>query len=400
MNNSTIKNILCGAAAIFATTAALATAPSSATQFTPNMMNYQGHLYDPAQGDYGVYADGTYEIECRIYRQETGGTPIWGGVYTVYVKDGYFNIMLGDSSATNLGYTYSNVELWRALWDDEDASVRNDLWLGITMRQDYRHNNIAAGSRSEITPRQRLLAGPYAFRAQAAHYAKESKGGFRVGGDITFATSMATWKIGGRIKSAGDFLTIGVTSGDDPTGSDPVVKVEACNFSVNSYGNVPIKSNVGDITLQTSASKSVEVKNGDFNVNNSKKKISSGSTKLEMTGSTITGIGNLQWAKTSSDTAVAPFVAKKVSIVIGTNQSFGYNDFEAAESSDYSYMVVGFIRSSYQTTDTYAVQDCYVFKTSAGNYRALIDLTSKPSRETTYQIHLLGIHKGLVRDLR
>ena len=357
------------------------------------MMNYQGHLFDPANGS--DYYDGMYDIECRIYRQETGGTAIWGGVYTVYVKDGYFNIMLGDSSATNLGYTYPNTELWRALWDDEDASVRNDLWLGITMRQDYRHNNIAAGSRSEISPRQRLLAGPYAFRAQAAQYAKESKGGFKVGGDITFGST--PWSIGSRLKYNGSMLYLGLTDGSTPNQYSTGVSVSGSKFTVNSANAVEMKSIAGDVTLEVASGHNVKVKNGWLKVDNAHTVMNSGNTSLEMVGSTITGIGNLNWAKTSSDTAVAPFVIKNVDMTITTNTSSAYVDLETASLSNYKYIVAGVDLTKYQPEDRYGVKQCYVFTAKDnGKYRACIDFSNKPSIETNVRVILLGIHKGLV----
>ena len=393
MNNSTIKTILCGTAAIFATTAAFATAPSSATQFTPKMMNYQGHLYDPAKGE---YTDGTYDIECRIYRQETDGTAIWGGVYTVYVKDGYFNIMLGDTSATNLGCTYSNNELWRALWDDEDlgSSLRNDLWLGITMRQDRQHNNIAVGSRTEITPRQRLLAGPYAFRAQAAHYAKEAKGNFKVGGNITFDST--PWTIGSRFKWDGSTLTLGVTDGSTPNSYSPVVKASGKSINANTWGGIDLKSDSGNITLQASSGHSVNVKDGQFNVSNSRTEINSGSTMLEMTGSTITGIGNLQWAKTSGATAGAPFKIKELDVEFATvtnTEAMVYFD----SGNDYHYTVAGWISANRsEKTAKHRISTLRVGRNVTRGWYLFLGVHSEAQVEKPhYKVTVLGIHRGL-----
>ncbi|MBR0067126.1 MAG: hypothetical protein IJQ00_05990, partial [Kiritimatiellae bacterium] len=200
-----IKTICAAAATILATTTATAAVPSSVTQFTPNMMNYQGHLYDAA--NYSDYAEGSYDIQCRIYASETGGAPLWGGRYSVYVKDGYFNIMLGDSSGSALsGTTYSHNQLWKALWEN------NDLWLGVTVEQDYMNNPIS--SPRELSPRQRLLAGPYAFRAQAAQYANASYGDFTVGGSLLLGS---TWTLGSLLKYDGATLALGVTDGITPS---------------------------------------------------------------------------------------------------------------------------------------------------------------------------------------
>ena len=188
MNTNIIKTICATIAAAFAS-AAFATAPTSATQFTPKLMNYQGYLANPSTG--AAYTDGIYQLECRLYRQASGGTAIWGGRYSVYVKGGYFNLMLGDTSATNLGYTYANNDLWRALWSDTAVAVasRNDLWLGVTPLQGPTGASIS--SPTEISPRQQLLAGPYAFRAQASEYANQSYSGFTVNGKLTVTGSLA-----------------------------------------------------------------------------------------------------------------------------------------------------------------------------------------------------------------
>ena len=77
MNTNIIKTICATIAAAFAS-AAFATAPTSATQFTPKLMNYQGYLANPSTG--AAYADGIYQLECystgyRRGRQKTASSP-------------------------------------------------------------------------------------------------------------------------------------------------------------------------------------------------------------------------------------------------------------------------------------------------------------------------------------
>ena len=185
MKNTIAKVVLASILPTVALTVIHAAVPSTATQNVPGKMNYQGYLRDPSSGN--AYADGIYTLDCRIYSSDTGGTPLWGGRYSAYVKDGYFNIMLGDENATqNLddmsGITYTGAaNLWKALWGANSTDCKR--FLGVTPLQDANHAVIP--SPTEIKPRQELLTAPFAFRAQSAQYASEAKEDFTVGGNLT-----------------------------------------------------------------------------------------------------------------------------------------------------------------------------------------------------------------------
>lgn len=185
MKNTMAKVVLAAILPTVALTVIHAAVPSTATQNVPGKMNYQGYLRDPSSGN--PYADGIYTLDCRIYSSDTGGTPLWGGRYSAYVKDGYFNIMLGDENATqNLddmsGITYTGAaNLWKALWGANSTDCKR--FLGVTPLQDANHAVIP--SPTEIMPRQELLTAPFAFRAQSAQYASEAKEDFTVGGNLT-----------------------------------------------------------------------------------------------------------------------------------------------------------------------------------------------------------------------
>ena len=185
MKNAIAKVVLASILPTVALTVIHAAVPSTATQNVPGKMNYQGYLRDPSTGN--AYADGIYTLDCRIYSNDMGGTPLWGGRYSAYVKDGYFNIMLGDENATqNLddmsGITYTGAaNLWKALWGANSTDCKR--FLGVTPLQDANHAVIS--SPTEIMPRQELLTAPFAFRAQSAQYASEAKENFTVGGNLT-----------------------------------------------------------------------------------------------------------------------------------------------------------------------------------------------------------------------
>ncbi len=118
---------------------------------TSNELNFQGRLLDDSGS---TIADGTYNIEFNLYYVSTGGTAQWteDRLVTngegVSVQNGYFSVYLGEYDA------------FPALdWSE-------DLYLGMTVRGT---TNCAWGSctpaDSEMTPRFKLTAVPYAFRA-------------------------------------------------------------------------------------------------------------------------------------------------------------------------------------------------------------------------------------------
>jgi len=144
--------------------------PSPFTAVTPQQLNYQGRLTTPA-GD--PYTNAVYDIEFRVWPAASGGaTPLWGARYSVYAKEGYFNVILGAPGGVALACTYSN-EIWKALWFDP-SSPQNKLYLGIKVLNDAAGNALAAAETQEAFPRQQLLSAPFAERAQMAQYARAS----------------------------------------------------------------------------------------------------------------------------------------------------------------------------------------------------------------------------------
>ena len=158
MKTRVIKTIAVAAfAAVAVPTLTSAAVPTtSVTQTVPGTMNYQGYLADPSTGN--PYVDGIYTLDIRIWKTPATKTQtdcLRGGRYTAYEKDGYFNIMLGDSSATALTSsdgvvpTYGNTELWKALWGS--SAIDTARYLGVTVHQSATH--AAVTSPIEIAPR-------------------------------------------------------------------------------------------------------------------------------------------------------------------------------------------------------------------------------------------------------
>jgi len=98
----------------------------------PHLINYQGRLSDAND----TPITGTRQITFRFYNVASGGTPLWEETQSVTINRGIFNVLLG--SSTNL-----------------DLPFDEQYYLGIKMESDI-----------EMSPRQRIASGAYAFRAK------------------------------------------------------------------------------------------------------------------------------------------------------------------------------------------------------------------------------------------
>ena len=125
----------------------------------PTTLNYQGFLREPD----GSLTNGSFKITARIYNVATGGTALYSTTLNdVNVRDGLFNIVLGDNPALP-GSLFAN----------------SPLYIGISL------NDL-----SELIPRQRLHAVPWAFQAStlvnnATINGLTSNGNVTVNGDTT-----------------------------------------------------------------------------------------------------------------------------------------------------------------------------------------------------------------------
>jgi fibronectin-binding autotransporter adhesin len=109
-----------------------------ASAATSSTLNFQGRLSNSAGN---VVSDGTYSMEFNLYNASAGGTTQWTETQgAVTVKNGYFSVQLG--SATSFPGTVD--------WSQEQ-------WLTMNVNGD-----------GEMSPRLKLTAVPYAFRAGQA----------------------------------------------------------------------------------------------------------------------------------------------------------------------------------------------------------------------------------------
>ncbi|MBN1213746.1 MAG: tail fiber domain-containing protein [candidate division Zixibacteria bacterium] len=156
----------------------------------PPFMNYQGRLTDPSGNP---VPDGNYNVVFTIYDLPTGGTELWtSGTLPVSVKDGLFNVVLG--------------EIGSSVFDPA-----GERFLGIKV-----------GSDPEITPRTYLTTVPYTYYAGKSGTVElcpvwdvSGDNAIRTEGNVGIGTTnpQARLVVGDNIKSySGACVTVGDTS--------------------------------------------------------------------------------------------------------------------------------------------------------------------------------------------
>jgi len=114
--------------------------PKSCFSDIPHLINYQGKLADSS----GTPVTGTKDIIFRIYDAASGGTPLWEETQSVTADRGLFNVLLGSSTTLNLPFDVP-------------------YYLGIQVAGD-----------TEMSPRAKIGAAGYAFRAEDANQAQNA----------------------------------------------------------------------------------------------------------------------------------------------------------------------------------------------------------------------------------
>lgn len=396
--------------------------PASAVQNTPGMINYQGMLVTPPDGQTqgGPYADGTYTFDIRLYREISGGTAVWGGTYLTYVKSGYFNIMLGGSTGTALSSgtppTYAHNELWKALWPDPalPADQKNALFLGITPHQDAYNVTIPLQNRVELAPRQNLLAGPYAFRAQTAEYANQSISNFVANGTLSAA-----------------FLSVGGGSGlgDDPVlityktgGASPQKTVIVGNDFFGAAAaiiarDVDITAGVGDMNLKSSSaitlktegtagsSIAIEAKGNAWLKGMTGATVNGTAGNVTLQGAKIVGQNALEWSKPSSSSTYAkPFALRQYTVVLASGESQGSLDIPDTllnKVADYAAAITAVKPTVVDNAVGDALSSFFMTTGEVGTtWKIYIRRDTPITSARNYVVDILFINKHLIDDNR
>ena len=197
---------------------ALATASANAATAA---FAYQGRLLNE-QGTAPL--TGNQTVEVRLYTSAEGGSPVWGHAYNVLLDDtGLFNVEVSDA----IGSTLLDAPATATLPAVFAANADKTLHIGLTV----------AGTSGEITPRQTLLAVPYAtFAANVA----SASGDLSVGGQLSASSATVTDSV-----SAGSMAISGAlgaatitTSGAATIGGDLSVGGSLTGFGVAPIGAI------------------------------------------------------------------------------------------------------------------------------------------------------------------
>lgn len=140
---------------LFATGVSLAVAQDSA----PYFLSYQGTVTDGAGLPIGNTTPENRRVRFQIYSSATGGTAIYGEQQTITIAGGEFSVLIGNGQAiTGVSGPSNNTALAAIL----SNMSNNSLYLGVSVAA-------SDGSfTSEISPRQQLVAGAFAFRSKVA----------------------------------------------------------------------------------------------------------------------------------------------------------------------------------------------------------------------------------------
>lgn len=199
--------------------------PAQAASGIAKVVNYQGRLMNASGTAVG---DGTYQLKLTIYNQASAGTQLWSasttnGVPTspprainVTVKNGLFSILLGDTSANQVAFP-------------EGLFNSDSLFLGVTVAAD-----------SEMTPRKRLSAVPYAYNSDSLQGQHASNTVATWGGNV-FSLTQNSANAATATRSAFFVQTAGTSNVNDflirgSNGSDV--------FTVTRQGNVTTTGNL------------------------------------------------------------------------------------------------------------------------------------------------------------
>ncbi|MDQ2972955.1 MAG: hypothetical protein M3Q79_00530, partial [bacterium] len=232
-------------------TSALSLKPNTPTYAAPiTNLNFQARL-QTASG--GIVSDGFYNIQFNLYSVSTAGSTLWTESHLVTntqglrIKNGYFSASLG--SITSFPGTID--------WDQE-------LWLGMTVRGT---GNCAFGActptDAEMSPRFKLTAVPYAFKAaQAAAVASAATSTASTNSNaITINSGNAT----GATSNSGN---ISIDSGT-ATGTAGQLLFGNTNTSAILLGRNGIVTTIqGDLTLSGGTNYGIYFRDGSGNFEN------------------------------------------------------------------------------------------------------------------------------------
>ncbi|MCL5795447.1 MAG: hypothetical protein M1338_03750 [Patescibacteria group bacterium] len=226
-------------------------------------LNYQARLMDRSGN---VVSEGTYSVRFAIYTESTGGDAVWSESHLVSVKSGVFSVMLGSIESLNIDFTSSA------------------YYLGTKI-----------GSDSELSPRKRIGAAPFAVNSSLLDGSKAGTGA----NDILKLGNSGQIDIAGKIKTTND-MQAGTTAVDALTVSTTSTfsGTVTANGLINANNGFALSS--GTLTLPNGAIETSDL--ADLGITTEKianqsitsEKLASSLTVSDFHSTNITNVSNIQ----------------------------------------------------------------------------------------------------------
>ena len=210
---------------LFATGISLAVAQDSA----PYFLSYQGRVTDGAGLAIGNSTPENRLVRFQIYSSATGGTPVYGEQQTTTISGGEFSVLIGNGQAiSGVSGPSNNTALATIL----SNMSNNSLYLGVSVA--------ASGGNftTEISPRQQLVAGAFAFRSKVAETV--TNGG--VTASMLATGAVTSDKIAASALTSDKIAASAVTSDKINAGAITSDKIAANAVTLNSITNASITS--------------------------------------------------------------------------------------------------------------------------------------------------------------
>jgi len=136
----------------------------ASAQTVPNLLSYQGRVTDASGVLIGNSAPVNRAVTFRIYSGSSGGSALYAETQTATISGGEFSVLIGNGTGVSGSPGPSApASPVKTLNDTLNSTAYQSLYLGITV-----DDGVPSTVDAEISPRQQLVSGAFAFRAGVA----------------------------------------------------------------------------------------------------------------------------------------------------------------------------------------------------------------------------------------
>jgi len=136
----------------------------ASAQTVPNLLSYQGRVTDASGTLIGNSAPVNRTVTFRIYSDSSGGSALYAETQNATISGGEFSVLIGNGTGVpGSPGPSAPASPVNVLNDTLNSTVYQSLYLGITV-----DDGVPSTVDAEISPRQQLVSGAFAFRAGVA----------------------------------------------------------------------------------------------------------------------------------------------------------------------------------------------------------------------------------------